>query len=77
MRDMERAFVTTKKISRPTMYRYKKRLESEGKIQARPMPGHPPYNTYSVPERHHQVIKLLLQGNQFTRILGKMHEGVP
>lgn len=77
MRDLEQAFVKTRKISRPTMYRYKKRLEVEGKIQAQPMPGHPPYNTYSVPEHHHPVIKLLLQDNQFPVIMGKRHEDIP
>jgi len=77
MRDLEQAFVATRKISRPTLYRYKRRLEAEGKIQAHPTPGHPPYNTYSVPEHHHQVLNLLRYGNPFALMTGKRLENIP
>jgi hypothetical protein len=77
MRDLEHAFVASKRISRPTLYRYKKLLESEGKLIAIAQPGKPPYNTYSVPQHHHQAIEILKQANHFPSILGKRLEDIP
>lgn len=50
-RDLERQFVTTRMMSRGTMYKYKRQLELEGRIQARPVAAKPPYHLYSIP-RH-------------------------
>lgn len=50
-RDLERQFVTTKMMSRGTMYKYKHQLELEGRIQAKPVAAKPPYHLYSIP-RH-------------------------
>lgn len=50
-RDLEREFVTTRMMSRGTMYKYKHQLELEGRIQARPVAAKPPYHLYSIP-RH-------------------------
>lgn len=60
-RDLEAQFVKTKRLARGTLYKYKRLLEAEGKIQAKPMPGRPPYNIYYVPEQHHAEIEALIQ----------------
>jgi hypothetical protein len=49
-RDLERQFVTTRMMSRGTMYKYKRQLELEGRIQARPIAAKPPYHIYSIPQ---------------------------
>jgi hypothetical protein len=59
MRDLQQAFVETKKLSRPTLYRYRKQLVEQGKIQVQSISGHPPYNVYSVPSEHHPVVNVL------------------
>jgi hypothetical protein len=60
-RDLERQFVKTKQLARGTLYKYKRLLEAEGKIQAKPMQGRPPYNIYYVPEHYHVEIEALKQ----------------
>ena len=47
-RDLEREFVKTRMISRGTMYKYKRQLELEGRIQAKPVAAKPPYHLYSI-----------------------------
>jgi hypothetical protein len=48
-RDLERQFVKTRMLSRGTMYKYKRQLELEGRIQAKPVAAKPPYHLYSIP----------------------------
>lgn len=48
-RDLERQFVKTRMISRGTMYKYKRQLELEGRIQAKPVAAKPPYHLYFIP----------------------------
>jgi len=63
-RDLENHFVKTKLLARGTMYKYKRQLELEGKILAKPVPGKPPYNVYYVPEQHHRECEALKQYKQ-------------
>jgi hypothetical protein len=60
-RDLEAQFVKTKQIARGTMYKYKRQLELEGKIQAKPVQSRPPYNLYFVPKRFHKRVEALKQ----------------
>ena len=62
-RDLEQAFVATRKMARATLYRYKQQLLTEGKIRTRSVPGRPPHNLYSVPPEHHPAIRVLLHLN--------------
>ncbi|MCW4039977.1 MAG: hypothetical protein NWE83_04390 [Candidatus Bathyarchaeota archaeon] len=48
-RDLERQFVKTRMMSRGTMYKYKRQLELEGRIQAKPVAAKPPYHLYFIP----------------------------
>lgn len=41
------------------MYKYKRQLESEGKIFAKPVHSKPPHNLYYVPDQHHPVLDAL------------------
>lgn len=70
-RDIAREFVATKRISRGTMYKYKRLLEVEGKIQAKPMASRPPYNVYYVPTRFHRELDAL---QQYKQLALKSHE---
>jgi hypothetical protein len=64
-RELEAQFVDTGKMARKTMYKYKKLLEAEGKLKAKPVPNQsPPYNTYYVPEKFHQEAEALRQQQQ-------------
>ena len=60
-RDLEQEFVKTKQLARGTLYKYKRLLEVEGKIQARPIQGRPPYNIYYVPEHYYAEIEAIKQ----------------
>ena len=60
-RDLERVFIQPKRMSRGTMYKYKRQLETQGKIERNAVLDRPPYYTFSVPKRHHQEVKLLQQ----------------
>jgi len=65
-RDLENHFVKTKTLARGTMYKYKRQLELEGKILAKPVSGRPPYNVYFVPEQHHRECEALKQYKQLS-----------
>ena len=65
-RDLENHFVKTKLLARGTMYKYKRQLESEGKILAKPVPGRPPYNVYYVPDQHHRECEALKRYKQLS-----------
>ena len=60
-RDLEQRFVKSKQMSRGTLYKYKRQLELEGKIQSTPVHAKPAYNSYSVPSTHHQELEALIQ----------------
>jgi oxalate decarboxylase/phosphoglucose isomerase-like protein (cupin superfamily) len=68
-KDLEQAFVHTKQLSRGTLYKYKRLLEQEGKIQATPVYKRPLYNIFSVPEQHHQEVEVLKQLQEFSKPL--------
>ena len=63
-RDITQQFVTTKQVSRGTMYKYKRYLELEGKIQAKPVASRPPHNVYYVPKRFYPQLEALKQYKQ-------------
>lgn len=50
-RDLERQFVKTRMMSRGTMYKYKRQLELEGRIRAKPVAAKPPYHLYYIPRQ--------------------------
>jgi hypothetical protein len=60
-RDLETQFVKTKQLARGTLYKYKRLLEAEGKIRAKPVQGRPPYNLYYVPKKYHDELEALKQ----------------
>jgi hypothetical protein len=60
-RDLQNQYVKTKQLSRGTLYKYKRQLEHEGKIQTTTIHAKPPYNLYSVPSEYHQEIEALAQ----------------
>lgn len=49
-RDLLKEFVKSNKMSRGTLFKYKRGLEVEQKIASKPVHEHPPYNLYYVPE---------------------------
>lgn len=63
-RDLEKHFVSTKRMSRGTMYKYKRQLEFDSKICAKPVHSRPPYNVYYVPEKYHRECEALKQYKQ-------------
>jgi DNA-binding PadR family transcriptional regulator len=63
-KDLEQEFVKTKRLSRGTLYKYKRLLEAEGKIQAKSVQGRPPYNVYFIPEKRRKHIEALKQFKQ-------------
>ena len=77
MRDLQQAFVATKKLSRPTLYRYRKQLVEQGKIHVQSVSGNPPFNIYSVPSQHHPVVRVLQQLNYSPYNLGIDLENIP
>ena len=66
-KDLELAFVHTKRLSRGTLYKYKRQLEQAGKIQATPIYKRPIYNIFSVPKQFHQEIEVLKQLQGFSK----------
>jgi hypothetical protein len=60
-KDLERVFVEPKRMSRATMYKYKRQLEAQGKIERCTIEDRPPYYVYSVPAHYRQEVKLLQQ----------------
>jgi hypothetical protein len=77
MRDLEKAFVATKKLSRPTLYRYRKQLLNQGKIQVKSEHGYPPHNVYFVPGHHHKAIEILQLSTQLPIVMVKQLENIP
>jgi hypothetical protein len=77
MRDLEQAFVQTKKLSRTTLYRYRRQLSAQGKIRVHSNPGQPPYNTYWVPSEHHPALQVLLQLNHFPQSFAVHLDEIP
>jgi hypothetical protein len=61
MRDLQQQFVSSKQLSRGTLYKYKRQLEQEGKIQLTTIQAKPPYNLYFVPVEYHPEVEALLQ----------------
>ena len=66
-RDLEIQFVKTRNMARGTLYKYKRLLEAEGKIQAKPMKGRPPYNVYYVPKNFQKQAAALNHYRQIPR----------
>jgi quercetin dioxygenase-like cupin family protein len=60
-KDLEKAFVKTKHMSRGTLYKYKRQLESAGKIQSTAVNTRPPHYIYYVPNEVHQEAELIKQ----------------
>jgi hypothetical protein len=60
-RDLEHAFVKTQKISRTTLYKYKRILQAQGKIVSSPIHAQPSYNVYTVPPSQIKAIEALKQ----------------
>jgi quercetin dioxygenase-like cupin family protein len=60
-RDLEQAFVKSKKMSRGTLYNYKRSLESEGKIAVKPVYAKPPHTIYYVPNKYRDMLIALKQ----------------
>lgn len=58
-RDLEQRFVKIKHMARGTMYKYKRQLEQEGKIQSKPIHARPSYNVYYVPKKFHKAAAAL------------------
>ncbi|MCW4041009.1 MAG: hypothetical protein NWE83_09705 [Candidatus Bathyarchaeota archaeon] len=64
-KDLERVFVTTRQMSRATMYKYKRVLEAQGKLERHAILDHPPYYVYAISERFHPEMRLLQQYRAF------------
>jgi hypothetical protein len=77
MRDLQQVFVATKKLSRPTLYRYRKQLVDQGKIQVQSVAGNPPFNIYSVPFQHHPIVQVFQQFNYSPDNLGLDLDDIP
>jgi hypothetical protein len=60
-KDLEQAFVTTKLMSRATLYKYRHRLEDAGKIQSTPVYTRPLHYVFHVPKHLHQEAEVLKQ----------------
>ena len=61
MRDLQKQFVKSKQLSRGTMYKYKRQLEQDGKIQPTTVHAKPPYNVYSVTPEYHPEVEAIIQ----------------
>jgi hypothetical protein len=61
MRDLQQRFVQSKQLSRGTLYKYKRQLEQDGKIQPTTVHAKPPYNMYSVPSTYHPEVEAIIQ----------------
>ncbi|MHA1939077.1 MAG: hypothetical protein ACXACD_07330 [Candidatus Thorarchaeota archaeon] len=66
-RDLEQEFVKTKRMARGTLYKYKRLLEAEGKIQAKSVQGRPPHNVYYIPEQYRKHVDALKRFKQLPR----------
>ncbi len=63
----------SKRISRGTLYKYKRDLEKEGKIKAKPiLEARPPYNVYYVPEEFHDKVEYAKQRRRIKSILDNL-----
>jgi hypothetical protein len=60
-RDLEHAFVKSQKISRSTLYKYKRILQAQGKIVSKPVHAQPPYNIYTIPSDQLRAVEALKQ----------------
>jgi hypothetical protein len=76
-RDLEQRFVKTRQMARATMYKYKHRLELEGKIQSKPVPAKPPYHLYFVPPDFHRHVKALKHYKSLPNVIGGDIEALP
>ena len=65
-RDLEHAFVKTQKISRTTLYKYKRILQAQGKIVSKPVHAQPSYNIYTIPPHQIRVVEALKQYTQLS-----------
>jgi hypothetical protein len=69
-RDLEQRFVKTRQMARATMFKYKHRLELEGKIQSKPVHAKPPYHLYSVPSALHTHVQALQHYKTLPDVIG-------
>lgn len=69
-RDLEQRFVKTGQMARATMYKYKHRLELEGKIQSTPVHVKPPYHLYFVPQSMHHHVQALQHYKSLPNVIG-------
>lgn len=60
-RDLLNEFVKSNKMSRGTLFKYKRTLELEQKIASKPVHERPPYNLYYVPEQQQSEVEKLKQ----------------
>jgi hypothetical protein len=69
-RDLEQRFVKTHQMARATMYKYKQRLELEGKIQSKPVHAKPPYHLYYVPSPLRRHVEALQHYKSLPNVIG-------
>jgi hypothetical protein len=69
-RDLEQRFVKTREMARATMYKYKHRLEVEGKILSKPVHAKPPYHLYYVPQSLHWNVEALRYYKSLPDVIG-------
>jgi hypothetical protein len=65
-RDLEQAFVKTQKMSRSTLYKYKRLLQAQGKIKSTPVHAQPPYNIYTIPLNQCRAVEALKHYKQLS-----------
>jgi len=72
-RDLEKKFIDTGLLSRGTMYKYRRILEAEGKINPRPVPNaRPTYNLYYVPEKFHPQLEAVKYRQKIKSVLDNL-----
>ena len=76
-RDLEQRFVKTRQMARATMFKYKRQLELEGKIQSKPVHAKPPYHLYSVPSPLHSSVKALRHYKTLPNVIGGDIDAIP
>ena len=69
-RDLEQRFVKTRQMARATMFKYKHRLELEGKIKSKPVHAKPPYHLYFVPLSLHACVEALRHYKSLPNVIG-------
>jgi hypothetical protein len=69
-RDLEQRFVKTRQMARATMFKYKRQLELEGKIQSKPVHAKPPYHLYYVPPSVHSNVEALRHYKSLPNVSG-------